>query len=169
MNGRFGLLKHLSPCANMMLVDIFYVIQNLQKVGFCNLHGKRYGPWTSCSLPKKRTPEWSQNKQRWSGRCWAKYSESHPPVQQCQRIEYIQRKIYSTKLNRGATGFSLGGIIPSTSLTLFLSLWKRSGFPAIWFADLRPSRAIQLADAHAAPATSNTWTVLVGFLPGDHL
>jgi hypothetical protein len=35
MNGRFGLAEHLSPCADMMLVDIFYVIHNLQRGGLC--------------------------------------------------------------------------------------------------------------------------------------
>ena len=68
----------------------------------------------------------------------------------------IPRERCNTKLNMGATGFSLGGSIPSTSLTLFLSLWKKMVCPAIWFADFRPRRAIQLADAQAAPATSNT-------------
>ena len=173
MNGRFGLLEHLSPCADMMLVDIFYVIHNLQRVGLCiglQLHRKRYGPWTSCSLPKKRTPKWSQNKQRWSGQCWVEYSESHPPVAAAMSTNRIYpEKDHNTKLKRGATGFSLGGITPSTTLTLFLSLWKRSCCPATWFADLRLSRAIQLADAHAALATSNTWIVFMAFLPGDHL
>jgi hypothetical protein len=48
-------------------------------------------------------------------------------------------------------------------------LWKRISSPAKEFAALRPRGAIHCAQAHIAPATSSTWTVLFGFFPGDHL
>ena len=74
-----------------------------------------------------------------------------------------------TRLKRGATGFMLCGGISPTSLTLDLSLWKRSSSPANWFAAARPRGVIHSADAHAAPAISSMWMVLFAFFPGDHL
>ena len=68
-----------------------------------------------------------------------------------------------------ATTFWFEGTMFSNSLILLLSLWNMISSPATSSAAFLPVPAIQVAAAHAAPATSSTWTVLLGFFPGDHL
>jgi hypothetical protein len=74
-----------------------------------------------------------------------------------------------TRLNRGAIIFLSCATIPSTSLTLLLSLWKMISSPARVSASLRPSLAIHSAHAQSAPDTSSMCTVCMGCLPGDQL
>lgn len=74
-----------------------------------------------------------------------------------------------TTLNTGATTFWLFGMASSVLGGSLCGMWHASSTPACPLAASLPKGAIHFAAAQAAPATSLTWTVLVGFLPGDHL
>lgn len=72
-------------------------------------------------------------------------------------------------LNSGATTFSEGATMPSTSPALLFSFLNTISSPASTFPSFRPVFAIHSAAAHVAPAMSSTWTVCDGYLPGEFL